>query len=259
MHSYNPRSRRPLQGRVLRDERTEKRLRRTRWRRIGIALGVLALLISALALYRSPLLRVQEVQVVGAIHIDPQQVADLASVQGASMLNPPLGRIESRIAALPLVKSVQAQRRWPNTVRIEVTERTPWGYWTIGDTPYVIDAEATVLPDVLPPEGAPVIRDLGGPAKLIPGDRVDVDAVALAQALLQQVPPALALGIAAFDYTPQAGLALTTDISYRVVLGDSQNFEYKLAVWRAVEQEIGREAMTGHVLDLRFEDRPSLQ
>ena len=88
---------------------------------------------------------------------------------------------------------------------------------------------------------------------------MDVDAVALAQAILQQVPPALALGIAAFDYTPQAGLALTTDISYRVVLGDSQNFEYKLAVWRAVEQEIGREAMTGHVLDLRFEDRPSLQ
>jgi hypothetical protein len=112
---------------------------------------------------------------------------------------------------------------------------------------------------VQPPEGATVIDDRGGPVKLLPGDRVDVDAVALAQVLLQRVPEVLGLNVAALEYTPQAGLSLVTDGGYRVVVGDSQNVDFKLAVWRTVEADLGREAMAGHVLDLRFEDRPSFQ
>jgi hypothetical protein len=44
-----------------------------------------------------------------------------------------------------------------------------------------------------------------------------------------------------------------------VVIGDSQNMDYKLAVWQQIEKELGRETMGGHVLDLRFGDRPSFQ
>ena len=33
----------------------------------------------------------------------------------------------------------------------------------------------------------------------------------------------------------------------------------KLAVWREIEASLGRANMTGHVLDLRFGDRPSFQ
>jgi hypothetical protein len=42
-------------------------------------------------------------------------------------------------------------------------------------------------------------------------------------------------------------------------MGDSQNVDYKMAVWKTVEEEIGRGAMAGHVLDLRFRDHPSFQ
>jgi len=260
VYSYRPHSPKAqaVKGHVVMDEQARRRLRRLRLRRAAVVLGVIAALVGAIALYRSPLLRVQEVQVVGATHLDPQQLVQMAGLEGASMFDPPLERAESRIAALPLVRSVEAKRHWPNSVRIEVIERAPWGLWIIGETPYVIDAEGVVLEGVPLAEGAPVIRDLGGPAKLIAGDRVDVDAVVLAQSLLQRAP-ALAVSVTAFEYTPQAGLALTTDASYRVVVGDSQNFDYKMAVWQAIERELGREAMAGHVLDLRFESRPSFQ
>ena len=248
-----------IKGHVLVDERTERRLRRIRWRRIGIALAVIAVVIGVAALYRSPLLRVHEVQVVGTASVDAAQVAQLADLDANSMFNLPLGEAEARIEALPLVRSAQAERRWPNAVRIRLTERQPWGYWRIGDKIYVIDGDGVVLPSVQPPEAAPVINDLGGPVALLPGDRVDVDAVALAQSMLQRVPQALALGISGLEYTPQSGLSLITEAGYRVVMGDSQNADYKLAVWQAVEKELGREAMAGHVLDLRFEDRPSFQ
>ena len=241
------------------DERTERRLRRIRWRRIGIVLAVVAAVVGAVAIYWSPLLRVQEVQIVGASKVDAAQVAQLAGLAGDSMFNLSLERAQARIEALPLVRSASLERRWPQTVRIQVTERQPWGYWRMSDKTYVIDVDGVVLPDVQPPEGAPVINDLGSPVNLLPGERVDVDAVALAQSLLQRVPQTLALGIARLEYVPQAGLSLITDVNYRVVLGDSQNADYKLAVWQAIEQKLGRQAMSGHVLDLRFEDRPSFQ
>jgi len=158
-----------------------------------------------------------------------------------------------------MVKGVNAKLRWPNKVRIEVIERTPWGHWDLAGTPYVIDAEGVVLANVEPADGAPVIHDTGDPARLSPGDRVDADAVALAQVLLQSVPEQLALNIVQLEYTPKSGLSLATDANYRVVMGDSQNVNYKLAVWRTVEENIGRGAMAGHVLDLRFRDRPALQ
>ncbi len=260
MYRYNPRKRRrPLRGHVLTDERTERLRRRVRWRRILIFLGLAAAIAGAIALYRSPLLRVQEVQVVGAANLTPQQIADLADLEGASMFNAPLGDAEARIVALPMIKAVDARLHWPNKVRIEVIERTPWGHWDLAGTPYVIDAEGVVLANVVPPDGAPVIHDMGDPAHLDPGDLVDVDAVALARALLKSVPEQLDLNVVRLEYTPEKGLSLVTDANYRVVMGDSQNVDYKLAVWRTVEEDIGRGAMAGHVLDLRFRDHPALQ
>ena len=268
MYRYNPRKRRrpdgrpsgrALKGHVLPDERTERLRRRIRWRRILIVLGLVAAIAGAVALYRSPLLRVQEVQVVGAANLTPQQIADLADLEGASVFNAPLGDAKARIVALPMVKGVDAKLRWPNKVRIEVIERTPWGHWDLAGTSYVIDAEGVVLANVEPPDSAPVIHDTGDPAHLSPGDRVDVDAVALAQALLQSVPEQFALSVVRLEYAPESGLSLVTDAKYRVVMGDSQNVDYKLAVWRTVEEDIGRGAMAGHVLDLRFRDHPALQ
>ena len=267
MYRYNPRERRralstgrqALKGHVLPNERTDRLRRRVRWRRILIVLGLVAAIAGAVALYRSPLLRVQEVQVMGTANVAPEQIADLADLEGASMFNAPVGEAEARIVALPMVKAVNAKLHWPNKVRIEVIERTPWGHWDLAGTPYVIDAEGVVLANVEPAEGAPIIHDRGDPALLSPGDRVDLDAVSLAQMLLQSVPEQLALNVVRLEYTPQSGLSLVTDANYRVVVGDSQNVDYKLAVWRTVEEDIGRGAMVGHVLDLRFRDRPALQ
>ncbi|MCH8919127.1 MAG: FtsQ-type POTRA domain-containing protein [Chloroflexi bacterium] len=260
MYKYKPgKRRRALKGYVLPDEKAERRRRRLRWRRTFIVLALLAAVAGAVVLYRSPLLRVQEVQVVNATSTSPERIAELADLEGASMFNTPLDEAEARIVALPLVKGVHAQRRWPNKVRIEVIERTPWGYWNLAGTSYVIDSEGVILPNVKPPKGAPVIHDVGDPANLSPGDRVDADAVRLAQALLKFVPDQLALRITKFEYTPEKGLSVVTDANYRVVIGDSQNVDYKLAVWKTVEEDIGRGAMAGHVLDLRFRDRPSFQ
>lgn len=253
------RSRRPLRGHVLMDERAERRLRRIRWRRVGITLLLLFSATGLVLLYRSPALRVQRVEVSGATVTSAGQVAQLAGLDGKSMLRLDLEAAQQRIRYLPMVASVHISRRWPRTVRITVTERTPWGYWQSGDKMYPIDAEGVVLEAVQPPEGAPVIKDMGPPTRLVPGDRTDPDAVRLVQALAQEIPSRLSLNITSIEYSIDTGVVLQADAGYRVVIGDSQNTDYKLAVWQAVEAELGREAMVGHVLDLRFGDRPAFQ
>ena len=143
-------------------------------------------------------------------------------------------------------------------MRVVITERAPWAFWQAGEDRYAIDTEGVVLPGSVPLENAPVIRDVSGPRDWRRGDQVDRDAVVLSRALLERVPEKLAMNVAA-EYSPQQGLALTTDAGYRVVVGDSQNVDYKLAVWQAIEGRLGRETMADTVLDLRFGDRPSFQ
>ncbi len=94
---------RPIRGHILLDDETQRKLRRRRLRRLGLGLALGAAVIGAVLLYRSPLLRVQDVQVTGTTNLDPAQLRELAGLEGATMFDPPLDRAEERIAALPLV------------------------------------------------------------------------------------------------------------------------------------------------------------
>jgi hypothetical protein len=91
------------------------------------------------------------------------------------------------------------------------------------------------------------------------GDHVDPDAIALTQSLIQQVPPRLQMNVSEVDWSEDKGLTVTVDAGYTVVVGDSENMDYKLAVWQQIDTEFGRDSMSGHVLDLRFGERPAFQ
>jgi cell division protein FtsQ len=248
-----------MRGEVLLDDRTKQRLSRIRWRRIAGAVALAAVLAGAVALYVSPVARVQDVEVTGTSTVNATDIEDLADLRGASLLTMDTQDAADRIRELPMVKDVTITRSWPQTVRISVVERSPWAVWQVGSAAYVVDDTGVVLPAQAPPEGLPAIVIAGSEGGLEPGDIVDQDAVALTRQLREQVPAQLALNVATFEWSGQSGLTLTTDAGYRVVLGDSQNMDYKLAVWRQIEGQLGRESMSGHVLDLRFGDRPSFQ
>jgi cell division protein FtsQ len=250
---------RPIKGEVLMDEKTASHVRFVRWRRLVAGVAIVTVVAGSVGLYVSPLLRVQDVQVVGATAVSTDEILSLAAIDDESMLRLDLTAAERRIESIPIVQAARLERRWPQTIRIEITQRAPWALWKIGDAHYIIDSEGVVLPGSAPIENAPVIHDVTGQARLLPGDHVDRDAVVVSKELLQRVPEKMALNVLTLEYTPQQGLALTTDAGYRVVVGDSQNFDYKLAVWQAIEERLGRQAMVGHILDLRFGDRPSFQ
>ena len=249
---------RPLRGHVLLREDEEPGGPRL-WRRLLVLLLVAGLIGGGLALYFTPVFRVQEVQVTGAQTLDAYSLTELAGLKGASMFTAPLDEAQERLAALPMVKSVKAERHWPHTVRLVVEERQPWGYWYTQDSEYVVDADGVVLEGAMPAPDALFIYHRDSSARFQPGDVIDADAVHLAQQLLDSLPASLDMGLVRLEYSGREGLSLLTDAGYRVVLGDSYGLEYKLAVWEALEQRLGRQGIQGHVLDLRFGDRPSLR
>jgi cell division septal protein FtsQ len=251
--------RRPIRGEVLVDETTAGRLRTVRLRRVLLVVAIASFLPVATALYLSPAFRVGDVEVVGVNQLDPGEIRELAALEGDSMMGLDTSGATERISYLSLVRSVSVERRWPNSARIVIQERHPWGYWQVGGQQYAIDSEGVILADLPPIENAPVINDLTNPIRLVPGDQVDPEAVALAGLLITRTPEVLAWSPAGFEYSSDKGLVLISDTGYRVVVGDSQNIEYKIAVWKKIEEKLGRDAMTGHVLDLRFENRPAFQ
>ncbi|GAF93711.1 unnamed protein product, partial [marine sediment metagenome] len=249
---------RPLQGHVLLGEDEEPGGPRL-WRRLLVLLLVTGLIAGGLALYFTPVFRVQEVQVTGAQTLDAYSLAELADLKDASMFTVPLDDAQERLAALPMVKSVKAERRWPHTVRLIVEERQPWSYWYTEEDEYIVDADGVVLEGAMPAPDAPVIYHRDRSAQFQPGDVIDADAVHLARQLLDSLPATLDMGLVRLEYDSREGLSLMTDAGYRVIVGDSHGLEYKLAVWEALEQRLGRQQMQGQVLDLRFGDRPSLR
>jgi len=248
-----------LRGEVLMDDETRRRVRRAHAKKlVSIIFGVMFGLV-LVGLYFSPFFRVQNVNVVGATDADVGQIADLVHSKGSSMLTANFAGAEARIGSLPQVKSVQIERHWPDSITVTVSERQPWGTWIAGSTAYVIDDEGIVLPPgTAAPDGSLTIHAVAAPA-LTAGDHVAQDAVDLSKALVAEVPPKLQLNITEVDWSEASGLTLKTDAGYTVVIGDSDNMEYKLAVWQQIDSELGRDSMSGHVLDLRFGERPSFQ
>ena len=200
-----------LTGHILLDEKAERRLRRIRWRRTAMVVAVLVLMTMAAGVYVSPLMRVRKVEVVGATTVNVEEIESLAALDGDSLFRLDTSEAQERIGYLPMVQSVTIERNWPHTVRIEVHERQPWGFWQVGADRYVIDAEGVVLPEAVPADGAPLVNALSDPVRLLAGDRVDRDAIALTQTLLQRVPETLATSLTTIEFSPDRGLVVGTD------------------------------------------------
>lgn len=149
-----------------------RRDRRRRWLWIGIAALVLALVAGASWLVLgSDVLGVRRVEVTGNTIVNADDVRRLAEVPpGTPLARVDLDAVATRVAGLPPVKTVTVARVWPQTITIQVVERTPLfaietagGYW-IADDQGVVFRSAAASDDLMvasTPQGDPrLIKDL---------------------------------------------------------------------------------------------------
>ena len=101
--------------------------RRRRWLLAGIAALVVALLATAAWLVLgSDVLGVRTVAVSGNTITNTDDVRRLAELPtGTPLARVDLEGVATRVAGLPAVKTVKVAREWPNTVTVQITERSP--------------------------------------------------------------------------------------------------------------------------------------
>jgi cell division protein FtsQ len=138
------------------------------WRRWLVAGMVVLTLVVAVAwvLLGSSLFDARSVQVVGTRELPVDVVRAVAAVPlGTSMLRLDTGAIETRVAAVPRVASVQVRCDLDGTVRIEVTERSPVAMSHYGNGAHLVDATGIDYAAVpTEPPGLPELRvDRVGP------------------------------------------------------------------------------------------------
>jgi cell division protein FtsQ len=128
---------------VVREQRRRVRLRRTIW-----LLVVFAVTASLVAVERSALVGLEEVQVVGTDRLAPDEVRAAADLDlGTSTLRLRLADAEARVAELPLVQEADASRLDPLTVVIEVQERQPALVVRGGDREVLLDRHGVLIAD----------------------------------------------------------------------------------------------------------------
>lgn len=90
---------------------------------IAVLLGVFG--IGGFVLSNSGAFAVEQVTVSGADHLSGDELTELAAVPaGSTLLNVDANGIATRLAANPWVKSVSVDRVFPNTLNLNITERS---------------------------------------------------------------------------------------------------------------------------------------
>lgn len=135
-------------------ERTRRRFVRRqragrvrRWRLVLVLVLVVALLLGAVWLVLfSDKLSVHGVEVRGADRLRSGEIRAAAAVPtGDALATVDLQAIEARVATLAPVRSVDVSRQWPDTVLIDIEERTPVAVVIIGGDVRGLDAEGVVF------------------------------------------------------------------------------------------------------------------
>lgn len=228
------------------------------WRTVIVTLAVAGLIVGALTILNSPLMEVRSVTVEGAHTLSPEAVTQIAGVRGDHFLLADLDAAEAQLLALPLVREASVHRKWPNGIRIEITEREPWAAWQLGEAVYAIDAEGVVLEGFLPPSSGAIVRQISSLPEVKNGATVDLDAIAIIQLIEANGPPEQGPDIVAYEWSLRTGLTVVTEHG-RITFGDSESLDFKFQVWEQLETEAGRRGEPLLLADLRFGLRPAVE
>lgn len=231
---------------------TRSRLRRWLWLALLLVLALAGA--GGWRLYSSPWLVISDVRVSGAQALSPGDLRETAAIAGQRYFTADTAAAAKRLLALPRVKSATVTRRFPHTATISVVERQPAGVWLNGGVEYLVDGEGVVLDTTSDAGGLPVVDATGASVDLRVGGRVDPDALAIATAAARFAPDAVGQQVTRVQYDRDDGVSIVTDRGTLVRLGDRNNLDFKLAVWRQVVAAVNPADL--HELDLRDGDRP---
>lgn len=232
----------------VRDEGRRKRLRRTLTVVVGLIVVVVLVMVE-----RSPLVALEEIEVVGVDRLDADEVVAASGLElGTSSVRLRLGAVETRVTELPLVRTTQARRVDPLTVRIAVTERQPVLVVEGDGERRLVDRDGVVLVDG-DLEGLPLV--VLGEAPPAAGASVEDDpALANAHRAWRGLSGPLRSQVVRYEASSADVLSLELDAGIEVRFGRADRMDEKVRALGAVLADVGTAPI--EVIDVRAPSAP---
>jgi cell division protein FtsQ len=223
--------------------------------------GAVSLLGLSLLLLTSPRFRVEQVTVLHQSASAEQAITratQLTQVVGQNIFLLNTSRVAREVAMVPSVLSARVVARFPNTVEIELVERVPVVRWHSSAGAFLVDDQGLVLAEATAESGFPGdavlgIRDTTG-LEIRVGEHVDQRTILAARELAKALPSAGAQA-REVEYAPQ-GLVLVTDGGWRVIFGNTDDLNAKLANLTGIVELARQQGLKLATVDLRPKDRP---
>lgn len=247
------------EARAKREERqrrqAEQRQRRRRVLAVAVA-AVVVVLVAGIAIYRSPLLTIETIEVEGVDHLtEPDVLAYAAVATGTTLPSVDADAIEDRLEQDPWVASAEVKRRLPSTLRIVVQERVPVALVDDGAVYWSVDGTSLILGESVPETGAalPIIQGVPG-LGATPGAVSDVDSLGNALAAIAGMPDDMRAIVVSLSAPSVDETTLITDTGVEIRIGNAgEDLAKKCAVALSILAEKGDAVV---YIDVRSADKP---
>lgn len=224
---------------------------------LAVALLPVILLAAMVSAYNLPLLKVTQVEIVGAKALDVARARAALRLEGKNILGIDAPMVEKVLRQYPAVKEVAVRRQWPNKVVLQVEERRPFAFWQTPEGVFAVDEEGYVLSEATSPGPLPAIAAQEGGVRV--GSRVPQEVLGLVRKLAARLAPETGAQPRQFQHSADQGLSVTTDQGWKAVFGDEGDLESKLAILAAVLRVAKERNLGFQYVDLRYGERPYLR
>lgn len=220
---------------------------------------VLVVVFGSIFIYRSNLLAITTVTVSGAEHLTDQEVTQLAAVpDDSTLLRLDAAGICGRLEEHPWVKSAQISRQFPNSIKIQITERTPSAVVKISKKSiWVISTDGAWLSSATKDDWKNYRRIVDADATMsapVAGSECTNEGVLNALKIYDGVSSKLAEQISSISAESAVKTSLTLKDGVTVAFGEAEDLDLKEAdIFALLEEYSG----TVSYINVRVPDRPT--
>lgn len=250
----------------IRASRAAERAARARKRYLSYVLKlgavvatVLVVVFGSIFIYRSNLLAINTVTVSGAEHLTDQEVTQLAAVpDDSTLLRLDSAGICERLQEHPWVQSATVVRQFPNSIKIQITERTPSAVVKISSKSiWVISTDGAWLSSATKEDWKNYRRIVDADASIsapVAGGECTNEGVLNALKIYDGVSSKLAEQIKSISAESAVKTSLTLKNGVTVAFGEATELELKEAdIWKLLDKYEG----TISYINVRVPDRPT--
>ncbi|MDI6874242.1 cell division protein FtsQ/DivIB [Candidatus Solincola sp.] len=230
----------------------------------GVRALLAALLIASLAALAwvylfTDVLNVRRVEIYGNQRLSGDYLRSISGITSRThLLKMDVGAVEKALLAEPYVLRVEVHRRFPHTVMIRVTERTPVGCLVQNGRFHLVDREGLVVESAdADREEVPEITGLRMPL-LYPGARLEDPRFQGIVGLLEEIPEELRERTEEVGYAEGEGYFLLAD-NTRVIFGDCSDLRRKGEIAQAAMREIAPRYPGLQYVDVTYPDHPAIK